>query len=102
MVDRDYRTSQLAWSESNFSHRSKSPQMQRQTLHEVVERERSGATAQQHQQHRRPLDMRRPGLRINEYLDDGGHTEQNQGGKPRQQSENEQNRRRDLDSERKI
>ena len=38
--------------------------------------------------------MSRPGLRINKDFNDGDHTQQHERGLPRQQAENEQNRRR--------
>ena len=35
----------------------------------MIEQELSGPTAEQHEQHRRPLEVRRPGQRIDENLD---------------------------------
>lgn len=68
----------------------------------MVERDCAGAAAQQHQQHRDPLDMRRPSLRIDENLDYGCHAKEDQCRKPGEQSEDEQHRRGHLDGEREI
>ena len=68
----------------------------------MVERKLSWPAAQQHQKHSRPLDVRRPSLRINKDLNHRGHTEQNQRRRPRKQAKDKQHRRGQLDDQRHV
>ena len=51
-------------------------------LDEGIEREVSGAAAEQNQQHGGPLNMGWLGLRVDEDLNDGCHAKKHQGGGP--------------------
>jgi hypothetical protein len=58
----------------------------------MIERELPGPAAEQHEQHRRPLDVRRPGQWIDENLDHRRHAKQDECRGPRGQPEHEQHR----------
>ena len=60
--------------------------------YQMVKRQGAGSAAQQNVQHRCPLNMRRPRLRVNKNLDHGGHPEQNQRGGPDAKAEHQQHR----------
>src|SRR5439155_20766312 len=65
-----------------------------------VDGERSRAAAKQYQHHRRPLQVRRPGFRVDEDLDHRRHAEEDEYGKAGEKPEHKQNRTGDLDRER--
>ena len=54
---------------------------------QMIEGQPAGPAAEQNEQHRRPLDVRRPRQRIDEDFDHGGHAEKHSGCRARQQSE---------------
>ena len=69
---------------------------------QVIERKGARAAAKQHQHHRGPLQVRRPGLRVDEDLDDRRHPEERCDGEARHEPEHEENRAGYFDRERHL